>query len=149
MEETGGPGENHRPVASHWQTLSHNVVHLALIEIRSHHTITATYIYIWWQVFDEFLISWFYSIHKYTKIEIQRITMNSQYLICERNYSDMFFQILLTCLYYINWFIDYCLNVQRAVFQPYSERGQQYKKPIWNWPSQRLLTSTGKIWRNG
>ena len=26
MEETGIPGENHRPVASHWQTLSHNVV---------------------------------------------------------------------------------------------------------------------------
>ena len=25
-EETGGPGENHRPVASHWQTLSHKVV---------------------------------------------------------------------------------------------------------------------------
>ena len=36
MEETGEPGENHRPVASHWQTLSHNVVHLALIEIRTH-----------------------------------------------------------------------------------------------------------------
>jgi hypothetical protein len=35
VEETGGPGENHRPVASHWQTLSHNVVHLALIEIRT------------------------------------------------------------------------------------------------------------------
>ena len=31
VEETG---ENHRPVASHWQTLSHNVVNLALIEIR-------------------------------------------------------------------------------------------------------------------
>jgi hypothetical protein len=31
VEETGGPGENYRPVASHWQTLSHNVVHLALI----------------------------------------------------------------------------------------------------------------------
>jgi hypothetical protein len=30
VEETGVPGENHRPVASHWQTLSHNVVHLAL-----------------------------------------------------------------------------------------------------------------------
>jgi hypothetical protein len=29
-------GENHRPVPSHWQTLSHNVVHLALIEIRTH-----------------------------------------------------------------------------------------------------------------
>ena len=26
----------HRRVASHWQTLSHNVVHLALIEIRTH-----------------------------------------------------------------------------------------------------------------
>ena len=25
-EKTGAPGENHRPVASHWQTLSHNVV---------------------------------------------------------------------------------------------------------------------------
>ena len=26
MEETGVPGENHRPVASHWQTSSHSVV---------------------------------------------------------------------------------------------------------------------------
>ena len=34
VEETGGPGENHRPVASHWQTLSHNIVHFTLIEIR-------------------------------------------------------------------------------------------------------------------
>ena len=33
VEETG---ENHRAVASHWQTLSHNVVHLALIEIWTH-----------------------------------------------------------------------------------------------------------------
>jgi hypothetical protein len=35
-EETEGPGETHRPVASHWQIVSHNVVHLALIEIRTH-----------------------------------------------------------------------------------------------------------------
>ena len=27
VEETGRPGENHRPVASHWQASSHNVVH--------------------------------------------------------------------------------------------------------------------------
>jgi hypothetical protein len=33
IEETG---ENHRPVASHWQTLSHNAVHLALRGIRTH-----------------------------------------------------------------------------------------------------------------
>jgi hypothetical protein len=26
LAETGVPGENHRPVANHWQTLSHNVV---------------------------------------------------------------------------------------------------------------------------
>ena len=26
LEETGIPGENHRPVVSHWQTFSHNVV---------------------------------------------------------------------------------------------------------------------------
>ena len=26
VEETGVPGENHRPIASHWQTLSHTVV---------------------------------------------------------------------------------------------------------------------------
>ena len=26
VEETGVPGENHRPAASNWQTLSHNVV---------------------------------------------------------------------------------------------------------------------------
>jgi hypothetical protein len=36
VEETGGPGENHRRVTSHWQTLLHNVVHLALIEIQIH-----------------------------------------------------------------------------------------------------------------
>jgi len=36
VKETGGPGENHQPVASHLQTLSHNVVHLVLIEIRIH-----------------------------------------------------------------------------------------------------------------
>ena len=34
-EETGVPGENHRPVASHLPTLSQNVVHFALIEIRT------------------------------------------------------------------------------------------------------------------
>ena len=34
--ETAGPKENHWPVASHWQTWSHNVVHLALIKIWTH-----------------------------------------------------------------------------------------------------------------
>ena len=59
VEETRGPRENHRPVISHWQTWSHNVVHIALIDIWTHtsvaigtdcidscksnyHTITAT-----------------------------------------------------------------------------------------------------------
>jgi len=26
VEKTGVPGETHRPVASHWQTLSHSVI---------------------------------------------------------------------------------------------------------------------------
>jgi hypothetical protein len=36
VEETGGPEENHRIVVNHSQILSHNVVHLALIDIRTH-----------------------------------------------------------------------------------------------------------------
>jgi hypothetical protein len=36
VEKTRGPGENHRPVTSHRQTWSHNVVHLDLIETRTH-----------------------------------------------------------------------------------------------------------------
>ena len=38
-EETGVPGENNQPVASHWQTLSHNVVsrisHLSWIRMNN------------------------------------------------------------------------------------------------------------------
>jgi hypothetical protein len=36
VEETGGPGENHQPVTNHLQILSHNVVHLTMIEIQTH-----------------------------------------------------------------------------------------------------------------
>jgi hypothetical protein len=36
VEETGVHGESHRPAASRWQTLSHSVVHLALVEIRTY-----------------------------------------------------------------------------------------------------------------
>ena len=38
VEETGVCGENHQPVTSHWQTLSHNVlsIHLAMIGVRTH-----------------------------------------------------------------------------------------------------------------
>ena len=39
VEETRVLWENHWPVASHWQTLSHNVVHLALMEIQIHYLI--------------------------------------------------------------------------------------------------------------
>jgi len=36
VEKNRGLRENHRPFTSHWQTLSHNVVHLTLIEIWTH-----------------------------------------------------------------------------------------------------------------
>ena len=41
VEETGLPGENHRPVASHWQTLSHIVVSSTplLSGIRTHNLV--------------------------------------------------------------------------------------------------------------
>ena len=43
VEETGVPGENHRHAASHWQTLSHNVVssttHLSGILINLNFTV--------------------------------------------------------------------------------------------------------------
>ena len=44
VEETGVPWENHRPAASHWQTLSHNVVSSTprLSRIRTHNV---TYMY--------------------------------------------------------------------------------------------------------
>jgi hypothetical protein len=53
MEETGVPREKHRPVASNWQTLSHNVVHLDLtginhfctyISLSAHMTIQVTHL---------------------------------------------------------------------------------------------------------
>jgi len=39
MGENGVPGENHRPVANHWQTLLHNVVSSTprLSGIRTHY----------------------------------------------------------------------------------------------------------------
>ena len=38
VKETRVPGENRRPAASHLQILLHNVVHLALIETRTHNS---------------------------------------------------------------------------------------------------------------
>jgi hypothetical protein len=35
VEETGVPGENHQPAASHWKTLSHNVVFMQDVKMRS------------------------------------------------------------------------------------------------------------------
>ena len=68
VEKTGGLGENHRPVASHLQTLSHNVGHLALVEIRTHntksnyHTITATtVIHIWTEICFQNIEPWMHS----------------------------------------------------------------------------------------
>ena len=57
VEESGVPGENQRPVASHRQTLSHNVVsylvHLAMRE-RTRTTHIATIIRGWDHVINKF-----------------------------------------------------------------------------------------------
>ena len=52
MEEIGVPGGNHRPAASHWQTLSHNVVSSArgLGGIRTHNVSGDMYWLHWYNV---------------------------------------------------------------------------------------------------
>jgi cyanate permease len=69
VEETGWPGENHRPVASHWQTLSHNIVHLVLIETRTHNISDQTnknkQIFIF-----KYVLDWFVAIYLSLKIFI-------------------------------------------------------------------------------
>jgi hypothetical protein len=59
VEETGVPGENHRPVASHWQTLPHNVTALVVIGTgctgsykSNYHTIMTTMAPIWYYMFN-------------------------------------------------------------------------------------------------
>jgi hypothetical protein len=48
VEETRVPRENHRPVASHWQTVSHNVVSLnIIIIIYTTGSIYSNYIYMY------------------------------------------------------------------------------------------------------
>jgi hypothetical protein len=47
VEETGVPGKNHRPVASHWQTLSHNVYGAHLVCARFELTSGDTTIQSW------------------------------------------------------------------------------------------------------
>jgi hypothetical protein len=70
VEETAGPRENHRSVASHWQTLPRSVAHLALIEIRTHNICTwELYIY---NIHDCTLIDRKYVIYLYelkTRVE--------------------------------------------------------------------------------
>ena len=39
VEETGLPGENHRPVVSHWRTLSHNVMKCVKFKSEHHNAI--------------------------------------------------------------------------------------------------------------
>jgi hypothetical protein len=46
VEETEVPGENHQPAASHWQTLSYDVVHLKSSIRRQYNYIRRQYNYI-------------------------------------------------------------------------------------------------------
>ena len=69
VEETAGPRENHQPVASPWQTLSHNVKHLAQIEIRIHNIRTCElYIYIQYMYIDRKYIIYLYEL----KIQVEK-----------------------------------------------------------------------------
>jgi len=50
-------GETHQPVASHWQTLSYNVVHLTLIEIRAHNNVPTVWYFLFCFVFLHFMVT--------------------------------------------------------------------------------------------
>ena len=102
VEETGVPGENHRPVASRWQTFSHNVESstLRLCGIQTlnvsykfnYHTITTTtapykllkYILIfvvlfknWMQFFDVLLVCKSFNQKYIYKVSSQKIAFNN------------------------------------------------------------------------
>ena len=53
VKETGGPVENHRHVASHWQSLSHNGVHVRYWCIYFN---CIAYAYIWLELYKMFIL---------------------------------------------------------------------------------------------
>ena len=88
VEETGVSGENYRLVTSHWQTLSHNVVHPALIESShwqtlSHNVVHLSLIGIW-----TIRVCWYW--HYY--YERSKVT--------NPNYCDNYYYLLLGNLHF-------------------------------------------------
>jgi hypothetical protein len=81
VEGTEGPGENHRPVACHWQTLSHTVVHIALIEIRTHNISNDRH---WLQKQCKS------NYHMITATTVLNVICNTSSVICLNLYVGMF-----------------------------------------------------------
>ena len=52
VEVTGVPGENHRPAASHWQTLSHNAVSCTPRQGRASNSQR----YLWWELIAQVVV---------------------------------------------------------------------------------------------
>jgi hypothetical protein len=66
VEETGVPVENHRPVASHWQTVSHNVVSN---RVRIHNIIGDRYY--WQSLLGEGILSLWLEYHPISNTEAE------------------------------------------------------------------------------
>ena len=144
VEETGVSRENHRPVASYWQTLSHNIVHIALREIRielsvvigndcigscksNYHTITATtpptrgYIY--------FLLGYFKYINMIFFFKYYTVFWSVQLVILfKQEFVICFFFVLYFFVFFTFAISKWCVHLYTYTYKSVLKSSFQEKK---------------------